>query len=75
MSATMQALFFEMLPIERSVRREQARETAARLVESLPAKTDDDSPWELFEIRFREHAARIAFDDVFASAILQSTER
>jgi hypothetical protein len=72
MSATMQALIFEMLPIERRALRDQTRETAVTLVEHLPVKQDVDNGWELFEMRFHEHSAHMAFNDVFASAFLQT---
>jgi ferric iron reductase protein FhuF len=74
MSATMQALIFEMLPNERRTLRDQIRETAVTLVEHLPVQQEVDGGWELFEMRFQEHSARATFNDVFATAFLQTED-
>jgi hypothetical protein len=74
MSATMQALIFEMLPIERRALRDQTRESAVTLVEHLPVEQEVDNGWELFEMRFQEHSARAAFNDVFAAVFLQTED-
>jgi hypothetical protein len=73
MSPEVQAKVFERVAVRRRVISQRTRRATARLLEYLPEQQGTDSLWELVEMRFQEHMARIALEGVFASGRL-STE-